>query len=74
MTNLLFDLFARPAIAMIAWGAFICMTGVGLPAFGYWAFFMLNIVVAGLFNSSGSTTIKKEIKKIYTFPLGGDAK
>lgn len=45
-----FTLFATPAIAMLAWGAFIEITGLDLPKFGYWAFFMLNLV-AGIFRT-----------------------
>ena len=61
LIKLIFDLFARPAIVMLAWGAFINMSGVTLPAFGYWEFFMLNTACM-IFNSSAITQwdIKKE--------------
>ena len=44
------SLFASPAIAMVAWGAFVEMSQVNLPKFGYWEFFMLHLVI-GLFKT-----------------------
>lgn len=41
--------FASPWIAMLAWGAFIHMTGFPLPFIGYWAMFMLCIVGGAIF-------------------------
>ena len=45
------DLFVKPWIAMVAWGAFVHMTGFNLPFLSYWQMFMLNLV-AGIFTSS----------------------
>jgi len=49
------DLFLKPWVAMIAWGAFVHMTAAklpfSLPSFGYWEFFMLN-AVCGILTAS----------------------
>jgi len=45
LTGLLLSVFASPALSMLAWGAFIEMSGIAWPKFGYWEFFMLNIVL-----------------------------
>jgi len=39
----LVSIFAQPAIIMITWGAFINMSDLGWPAFGYWECFMLRL-------------------------------
>ncbi len=36
--------FVVPALAMVAWGAFVSMMGYDWPRPGYWEFFMLRIV------------------------------
>lgn len=61
LVRLIVDLFGRPAIAMVAWGAFIEMSGTLLPKFGYWEFFMLNLAAMILTSSQiGHWVIKKE--------------
>ena len=53
-------LFARPAVAMLAWGTFLHLTDIHLPYIGYWGWFMLNIV-AGIFHTyiPGVWNVKK---------------
>ena len=53
--------FVVPAIAMVAWGAFVSMMGYDWPRPGYWEFFMLRLV-AGLIMRVPCTewVIKKE--------------
>jgi hypothetical protein len=56
-----YDTFARPALAMVCWGAFVHIAGLPLDwCLGYWAFFMLNFV-AVLFTNTPVTrwVIKK---------------
>jgi len=45
-------LFLAPFLAMVCWGAFIELSGVNLPKFGYWEFFLLNIAISMLVRSS----------------------
>ncbi len=53
--------FVVPALAMMAWGAFVSMMGYDWPRPGYWEFFMLRLV-AGLIMRVPCTewVIKKE--------------
>lgn len=57
--SMVFDFFLRPVIIMAAWVAFLHMSELNLPHFGYWEVFMLNIVCI-IFASSPITrwTIK----------------
>lgn len=59
LTLFLIDFFGRPGIAMVAWGAFIHMSGVKLPAFGYWEFFMLSCVCMILTSSQITRWVKE---------------
>lgn len=53
-------MFISPAIAMVAWGAFVEMSGVSLPKFSYWEFFMLNLACT-IFRTS--VPLKWDIKE-----------
>lgn len=47
----LWDLFLKPWVAMVCWGAFVHMGGFSLPTPGYWEFFVLALAL-GILTSS----------------------
>lgn len=58
--RLIHDTFVRPAITMIAWGAFVHMTNLPLEwCLGFWPFFTLNLVCMLLTSTSPTRFIMK---------------